>query len=115
MQQVAAQKTDIAALPFSASSTAKAVETGIGSQQDANSENNQAFNRLYQDAKASRSDFVLNDKSSQTPSSRAQDRAASEQMAKSAKDKEEKRAESEPRTRKITFQRVQFTVPSQKC
>ena len=73
MQQVAAQKTDIAALPFSASSTAKAVETGIGSQQDANSENNQAFNRLYQDAKASRSDFVLNDKSSQTteqPSSR---------------------------------------------
>ena len=87
MQQVAAQKTDIAALPFSASSTAKAVETGIGSQQDANSENNQAFNRLYQDAKASRSDFVLNDKSSQTPSSRAQDRAASEQMAKSAKDK----------------------------
>ena len=88
MQQVAAQKTDIAALPFSASSTAKAVETGIGSQQDANSENNQAFNRLYQDAKASRSDFVLNDKSSQTPSSRAQDRAASEQMAKSAKDKD---------------------------
>jgi len=88
MQQFAAQKTDIAALPFSASSTAKAVETGIGSQQDANSENNQAFNRLYQDAKASRSDFVLNDKSSQTPSSRAQDRAASEQMAKSAKDKD---------------------------
>ena len=88
MQQVAAQKTDIAALPFSASSTAKAVETGIGSQQDANSENNQAFNRLYQDAKASRSDFVLNDKSSQTPSSRAQDRAASEQMAKNAKDKD---------------------------
>ena len=88
MQQVAAQKTDIAALPFSASSTAKAVETGIGSQQDANSENNQAFNRLYQDGKASRSDFVLNDKSSQTPSSRAQDRAASEQMAKSAKDKD---------------------------
>lgn len=88
MQQVAAQKTDIAALPFSASSTAKAVETGIGSQQDANSENNQAFNRLYQDAKASRSDFVLNDKSSQTPSSRTQDRAASEQMAKNAKDKD---------------------------
>ena len=88
MQQVAAQKTDIAALPFSASSTAKAVETGIGSQQDANSENYQAFNRLYQDAKASRSDFVLNDKSSQTPSSRAQDRAASEQMAKNAKDKD---------------------------
>ncbi|NQY19529.1 flagellar hook-length control protein FliK [Alteromonas sp.] len=88
MQQVAAQKTDIAALPFSASSTAKAVETGIGSQQDANSENNQAFNRLYQDAKASRSDFVLNDKSSQTPSSRVQDRAASEQMAKNAKDKD---------------------------
>ena len=30
MQQVAAQKTDIAALPFSASSTAKAVEAGMG-------------------------------------------------------------------------------------
>ncbi|AXT37667.1 flagellar hook-length control protein FliK [Alteromonas sp. BL110] len=62
MQQVAAQKTDIAALPFSASSTAKAVETGIGTQQQANSQNNQAFNRLYQEAKSSKSDFVLNDK-----------------------------------------------------
>ena len=62
MQQVAAHKTDIAALPFSASSTAKAVETGIGTQQQANSENNQAFNRLYQEAKSSKSDFVLNDK-----------------------------------------------------
>ena len=62
MQQVAAQKTDIAAIPFSASSTAKAVETGIGTQQQANSENNQAFNRLYQEAKSSKSDFVLNEK-----------------------------------------------------
>ncbi|WP_334057497.1 flagellar hook-length control protein FliK [Alteromonas sp. S005] len=62
MQQVAAHKTDIAALPFSASSTAKAVETGIGTQQQANSENNQAFNRLYQEARSSKSDFVLNDK-----------------------------------------------------
>ncbi|MCZ8527947.1 flagellar hook-length control protein FliK [Alteromonas sp. PRIM-21] len=62
MQQVAAHKTDIAALPFSASSTAKAVETGIGTQQQANSENNQAFNRLYQEAKSSKADFVLNDK-----------------------------------------------------
>ena len=64
MQQVAAHKTDIAALPFSASSTAKAVETGIGTQQQANSENNQAFNRLYQEAKSSKSDFVLNEKES---------------------------------------------------
>ncbi|WP_394221956.1 flagellar hook-length control protein FliK [Alteromonas gracilis] len=64
MQQVAAQKTDIAALPFSASSTAKAVETGIGAQQSANSENNQAFNRLYQEAKSSKSDFVLGDSDS---------------------------------------------------
>ena len=62
MQQVAAHKTDIAALPFSASSTAKAVETGIGTQQQANSENNQAFNRLYQEAKSSKPDFVLNSK-----------------------------------------------------
>ena len=62
MQQVAAQKTDIAALPFSASSTAKAVGTSIGTQQEASSENNQAFNRLYEEAKSSKSDFVLNDK-----------------------------------------------------
>ncbi|WP_334018906.1 flagellar hook-length control protein FliK [Alteromonas sp. S015] len=64
MQQVAAHKTDIAALPFSASSTAKAVETGIGTQQDASGENNQAFNRLYQEAKSRKSDFVLNEKES---------------------------------------------------
>ena len=61
MQQVAAHKTDIAALPFSASGTAKAVGTGIGTQQQANNENNQAFNRLYQDAKTTKSDFVLNE------------------------------------------------------
>ena len=65
MQQVAAHKTDIAALPFSASGTAKAVGTGIGTQQQANNENNQAFNRLYQDAKTTKSDFVLNEKEDQ--------------------------------------------------
>jgi len=63
MQQVAAHKTDIAALPFSASGTAKAVGTSIGTQQEANSENNQAFNRLYQEAKSSKSEIVLNEKS----------------------------------------------------
>ena len=52
MQQVAAQKTDIAALPFSASSTAKAVGASIGTPQEASSENNNAFNRLYQEAKS---------------------------------------------------------------
>jgi flagellar hook-length control protein FliK len=70
MQQVAAHKTDIAALPFSASSTAKAVETGIGTQQQANSENNQAFNRLYQEAKSSKPDFVLNSKETLSSQSR---------------------------------------------
>jgi flagellar hook-length control protein FliK len=75
MQQVAAHKTDIAALPFSASSTAKAVETGIGTQQQPNSENNQAFNRLYQEAKSSKSDFVLNDK--ETFNSQSRDRSRS--------------------------------------
>ena len=45
MQQVAAHKTDIAALPFSASGTAKAVGTSIGTQQE---------------AKTTKSDFVLN-------------------------------------------------------
>ncbi|GFD96858.1 hypothetical protein KUL156_22970 [Alteromonas sp. KUL156] len=70
MQQVAAHKTDIAALPFSASSTAKAVETGIGTQQETSSENNQAFNRLYQEAKTSKADFVLNDNRAQRSQSR---------------------------------------------
>ncbi|GFD72817.1 flagellar hook-length control protein FliK [Alteromonas marina] len=71
MQQVAAQKTDIAALPFSASSTAKAVGTSIGTQQEVSSVNNQAFNRLYEEAKSSKSDFVLNDKETLSSQSRA--------------------------------------------
>ena len=75
MQQVAAHKTDIAALPFSASGTAKAVGTGIGTQQQANSENNQAFNRLYQDAKTTKSDFVLNEKEDQVAQSRTANRS----------------------------------------
>ena len=75
MQQVAARKTDIAALPFSASGTAKAVGTGIGTQQQANNENNQAFNRLYQDAKTTKSDFVLNEKEEQVAQSRTANRS----------------------------------------
>ena len=75
MQQVAAHKTDIAALPFSASGTAKAVGTSIGTQQEANSENNQAFNRLYQDAKTTKSDFVLNEKEDQVAQSRTANRS----------------------------------------
>ena len=75
MQQVAAHKTDIAALPFSASGTAKAVGTGIGTQQQANNENNQAFNRLYQDAKTTKSDFVLNEKEDQVAQSRTANRS----------------------------------------
>ena len=51
MQQVAAQKTDIAALPFSASSTAKAVEAGMGA--DDSSQNNNAFEAAYIQAKGS--------------------------------------------------------------
>jgi flagellar hook-length control protein FliK len=50
MQQVAAQKTGIAALPFATSSTAKAVETGIDGQGQSNA--NRAFDNLYQDARA---------------------------------------------------------------
>ena len=75
MQQVAARKTDIAALPFSASGTAKAVGTSIGTQQEANSENNQAFNRLYQEAKSSKSDFVLNEKEDHVAQSRTANRS----------------------------------------
>jgi flagellar hook-length control protein FliK len=75
MQQVAAHKTDIAALPFSASGTAKAVGTGIGTQQQADNENNQAFNRLYQDAKTTKSDFVLNEKEDQVAQSRTANRS----------------------------------------
>ena len=96
MQQVAAQKTDIAALPFSASSTAKAVGTSIGTQQEASSENNQAFNRLYQEAKSSKSDFVLNDKETLGSQSRAANRSndthaaspASNNTMKSGKDRD---------------------------
>ena len=77
MQQVAAHKTDIAALPFSASGTAKAVGTGIGTQQEANSENNQAFNRLYQEAKSSKSEIVLNEKEDQVSQSRTANRSDS--------------------------------------
>ena len=77
MQQVAAHKTDIAALPFSASGTAKAVGTGIGTQQQANNENNQAFNRLYQEAKTTKSDFVLNEKEDQVSQSRTANRSDS--------------------------------------
>lgn len=77
MQQVAAHKTDIAALPFSASGTAKAVGTGIGTQQQANNENNQAFNRLYQDAKTTKSDFVLNENEDQVAQSRTANRSDS--------------------------------------
>ncbi|WP_269517679.1 flagellar hook-length control protein FliK [Alteromonas sp. BMJM2] len=58
MQQVAANKTDIAALPFSASSTAKAVGSGLDSH--AQGQNSDAFNRLYQEAKNAGRDFVLN-------------------------------------------------------
>ena len=75
MQQVAAHKTDIAALPFSASGTAKAVGTGIGTQQQANNENNQAFNRLYQEAKSSKSEIVLNEKEDQVAQSRTANRS----------------------------------------
>lgn len=77
MQQVAAHKTDIAALPFSASGTAKAVGTGIGSQLETGSENNQAFNRLYQEAKSSKPDFVLNDKETLNSQSRVTNRSNS--------------------------------------
>lgn len=77
MQQVAAHKTDIAALPFSASGTARAVGTGIGTQQQANNENNQAFNRLYQDAKTTKSDFVLNENEDQVAQSRTANRSDS--------------------------------------
>lgn len=51
MQQIAAQKTDLAGLPFAASSTAKAVETGIGNNQQ--SQNNAAFRDAFSQAKDS--------------------------------------------------------------
>lgn len=64
MQQVAANKTDIAALPFSASSTAKAVGTGLDNQ--AKGQNSDAFNSLYQEAKSAGRDFVLNENSAKS-------------------------------------------------
>ena len=64
MQQVAANKTDIAALPFSATSTAKAVGTGLDNQ--AKGQNSDAFNSLYQEAKAPGRDFVLNENSAKS-------------------------------------------------
>ncbi|GEA06047.1 hypothetical protein KUL42_08080 [Alteromonas sp. KUL42] len=51
MQQVAAHKTDLAALPFAATNTAKAVETGIDSQ--SKNQNSDAFKSLYQEARSS--------------------------------------------------------------
>lgn len=51
MQQIAAQKTDLAGLPFAASTTAKAVESGIGNNQQ--SPNNAAFRDAFSQAKDS--------------------------------------------------------------
>lgn len=59
MQQVAANKTDIAALPFSATSTAKAVGNGLDSHSQG--QNSEAFSSLYQEAKSGGRDFVLNE------------------------------------------------------
>ncbi|BFT31102.1 flagellar hook-length control protein FliK [Alteromonas sp. D210916BOD_24] len=56
MQQVAAQKTDLAALPFATSNMAKAVETGIDSRSE--SHNNRIFNDLYREARSDKQDFV---------------------------------------------------------
>ncbi|WP_420935290.1 flagellar hook-length control protein FliK [Alteromonas sp. A081] len=60
MQQVAANKTDIAALPFSETSAAKAVGTGLNSH--ANGQNSEAFNSLYQEAKTTGRDFLSDEK-----------------------------------------------------
>lgn len=59
MQQVAANKTDLAALPFSATSTAKAVGNGLDSHSQG--QNSEAFSSLYQEAKSGGRDFVLNE------------------------------------------------------
>jgi len=56
MQQVAAQKTDLAALPFAASSTAKAVSSGVGEGQG--NGNGRSFEQFYDEAKAPKSDFI---------------------------------------------------------
>ncbi|NDV91793.1 hypothetical protein GTH32_11430 [Alteromonas sp. 345S023] len=50
MQQVAASHSEVAALPFSASSTAKAVEAGLEAEKS--TDNSQAFQALYRDAKS---------------------------------------------------------------
>lgn len=50
MQQVAASHSEVAALPFSASSTAKAVEAGLEAEKSVH--NSQAFEALYRDAKS---------------------------------------------------------------
>ncbi len=68
MQQVAAHKTDIAALPFATSNTAKAVETGIDSRSE--SHNNRIFNDLYREAKSEKQDFIPN-KTQNTESTRS--------------------------------------------
>ena len=56
MQQVAAQKTDLAALPFAASSTAKAVSDGVGAGQG--TDGGRSFERFYEEAKAPNPDFI---------------------------------------------------------
>ena len=56
MQQVAAQKTDLAALPFAASSTAKAVSDGVGTGQSA--DGGRSFEQFYEEAKAPKPDFI---------------------------------------------------------
>lgn len=56
MQQVAAQKTDLAALPFAASSTAKAVSDGVGTGQS--TDGGRSFEQFYEEAKAPKPDFI---------------------------------------------------------
>ncbi|WP_334012800.1 flagellar hook-length control protein FliK [Alteromonas sp. S167] len=56
MQQVAAQKTDLAALPFAASSTAKAVSDGVGAGQG--KDGGRSFEQFYEEAKGSNPDFI---------------------------------------------------------
>lgn len=56
MQQVAAQKTDLAALPFAASSTAKAISYGVGAGQG--TDGDRSFERFYEEAKAPNPDFI---------------------------------------------------------
>jgi len=56
MQQVAAQNTDSAALPFATSKPAKAVEAGISAE--SRSQNNQAFQQAFDDARLKREDLA---------------------------------------------------------